>query len=316
MVVELVTEVGFIGVGIMGSPIAAHLVRAGHRVRVHDRVRTAAKMVEDAGAHFASSPAEAADGADFVFLSLPGPAQVREIISGDRGILSAVTRPGYVIDLSTNGVEDVRAIRTQCDAVGMAFLDAPVSGGKVKALAGTLSVMVGGTSEEFEAVEPLLQIFGEQIFHVGGPGLGTIAKLVNNQIFLSAGLLVQEAFLLADAHGMDLEDLRRVLRSSSAGPYIFLAPLLLSRTFDDAIFRMDIAAKDLELAVDSAGAVGARLPVTESASKFYREAVASGLGDQVFHATLRLLEQHAGTELAPLDKPSRTSGDEVHGWKK
>jgi 3-hydroxyisobutyrate dehydrogenase-like beta-hydroxyacid dehydrogenase len=298
-------QLGFVGTGTMGQPMAGHLVDAGHGLRVFDRVAEATSTLVDRGAESVAAASTAADGAECVFLSLPGPEHVEAAVIGPAGVLAAPNPPAMVVDLSTNSVEMVRALRTRCDDAGVAFVDAPVSGGLVRARAGTLSVMVGATAAEFERVRPLLDCFGEHVFHVGDPGTGTIAKLVNNQVFLAAGAVVQEAFVLATAAGLDPAALLPVLKASSAGPYLALAPLLLGRAFDDVIFRLDIAAKDLDLAVASGSAVGADLPVTTAAAELYAAAVGAGFGAEVFHVTLRELERRAGVEVPVLRRPEK-----------
>ncbi len=135
----------------------------------------------------------------------------------------------------------MRALHGKCAAAGVGFVDAPVSGGRVKAVSGELSVMVGGTANDVAAIEPLLEPFAGQVFHVGPPGAGTVAKLVNNQLFLAAAVLVQEAYVLGAAAGLEPSELHRIIKASSGGPYAAMAPLLLGRDFDDVIFRLDIA---------------------------------------------------------------------------
>ncbi len=292
--------IGFVGTGTMGAPMARHLVAAGHDVRVFDRSSSAMGSVE--GATPCESAAAAATGAACVFLSLPGPADVEAAVTGPAGVLAAEPRTAVVVDLSTNSPDVVRAMHERCAAVGVGFVDAPVSGGKVKAESGELAVMLGGTDADVATVTPLLEPFAGQVFHVGPPGAGTVAKLVNNQLFLAASVLVQEAYVLGAAAGLEPADLHRIVRASSAGPYAALAPLLLGRGFDDVIFRLDIAAKDLTLAVEAAGAHGVATPVTAAALETYRDAIRAGLGSKAFHATLLQVEHAAGIELPALTR--------------
>jgi 3-hydroxyisobutyrate dehydrogenase-like beta-hydroxyacid dehydrogenase len=184
----------------------------------------------------------------------------------------------------------------------VAFVDAPVSGGRAKAESGELSVMVGGTDDDLAELQPILDLFAAQVFHVGPPGAGTVAKLVNNQLFLAAAVLVQEAYVTGAAAGLDPSALHPILRASSSAPYVTLAPLLLGRAFDDVIFRLDIAAKDLTLAVDAAQEMGVHAPVTTAALTAYRDAVRDGQGARAFHITLQSIEETAGLELPPLTR--------------
>lgn len=299
-------QIGFVGTGTMGGPIAGHLLAAGHTVRVFDRSPTATAPLVEQGAVRGTSAADAADGSACVLLSLPGPTEVDDAVTGADGVLQAGTLPRHVVDLSTNSVAAVRRLHTCCAEAGVGFVDAPVSGGLPRARSGTLSVMAGGAEDDLEAVGPYLSCFAEQVFAVGPPGTGTIAKLVNNQIFLGAAVLVQEAYVAAAAAGVDPAALHPILKASSAGTYISLAPLLLGRAFDDVVFRLDIAAKDLSVAVESAHDAGVGVPTTEAALAVYRAAVEAGMGGEVFHATLKELERRAGVELPPLRRGGRS----------
>ena len=292
-------RLGFVGVGTMGAPIARRLLAAGHEVAVADPVATAVTALLDAGASAAASAAGAAAGAEVLFLSLPGPAEVREVVSE---VLAGASHPATVVDLSTNSPEAVRELAAACAAAGVTFVDAPVSGGVAKAITGALSVMVGATPEVHAAIEPLLSAFATSIFLVGPTGAGTVAKLVNNQLVLGAAVLVQEAYLLAAAHGLAPNELHPILKTSSGGSYAALAPLLLGRNFEDVVFRLDIAAKDLALAVEAAHASGVATPVTSAAADVYAAAVEHGFGRLVFHATLKELEQRSGREVPALER--------------
>jgi 3-hydroxyisobutyrate dehydrogenase-like beta-hydroxyacid dehydrogenase len=293
-------RVAFIGVGTMGRHMARHLVAAGHDVTVHDRSVAAMHVLVESGCAAADTAALATEGADVVMLSLPGPPEVVDAVLGADGVMEAASPPSLVVDLSTNGVDTVAELRARCGEHGVAFVDAPVTGGVMGAEAGTLSVMVGSTADEFDVVRPLLAAFGSNVVRVGEPGAGTVAKLVNNQVFLACSLVVQEGFVHAAARGIDPAAMAAILNAGTASAYVRFAPLLLGRTFDDVIFRLDIAAKDLELATASAADAGVNTSVTAAAAEAYRQAVAGGWGDQVFHATLRLLERDAGVELPPL----------------
>ncbi len=301
--------IAFVGTGTMGAPMAGQLLDAGYRLRIHDSQPSATETLVEAGATAHASAAEAAAGADIALLSLPGPPQVLAAVAGPDGILAAPQRPRLVIDLSTNSVDVVAELRARCTEVGVVFVDAPVSGGVAKARDGTLAVMVGAEPEEFEAARGVLDVIGGDVILVGPPGTGTIAKIVNNQLFLAAGVLVQEAYVLGAALGMSPAELHRIVAASSAGPYAKLAPLLLGRRFDDVVFRLDIAAKDVGLAVQTADAAGVDVPLTRAAGDVFDAAIAAGDGDLVFHATLRELERRAGVELDPLRRPPRPDID-------
>jgi 3-hydroxyisobutyrate dehydrogenase len=210
-----------------------------------------------------------------------------------------------VVDVSTSSPDVVRRLHVACAAVGVVFMDAPVSGGRAKAQTGELSVMVGGADGDVAAIEPLLRAFAAQVFHVGPCGSGTVAKLVNNQLFLAGSVLVQEAFVLGAAAGLEPAALHRILKASSGGPYAVMAPLLLGRAFDDVIFRLDIATKDLSLAVQAAEELGVDVPASAAALQVYSDALDAGLGTLAFHATLQQLEHSAGVELPALTRQPR-----------
>ena len=298
-------QVGFVGTGTMGHPMAANVIAAGHGLAVHDVVPGATARLVDAGAVDTGSPAAAASGADVVLLSLPGPAEVRSAVTGPDGVLAAEPLPPIVVDLSTNSPGTVAELAERCAALGVTFVDAPVSGGVARAETGTLAVLVGADPETLEAIQPVLTAIGREILHVGPCGAGTIAKIVNNQLFLAGAVAVQEAYVLGAALGMSPTDLHHVVAASSAAPYAKLAPLLLGRAFDDVIFRLDIAAKDLHLAVASADEAGVDVPLTRAAADVYAAAADHGDARLVFHATLRELERRAGIELSPLRRPER-----------
>ncbi len=309
--------VGFIGTGTMGAPIAKQLLAAGYHIRVFDQNESATVELVEAGATACSSAHAASEGSDVVMLSLPGPEHVVDALFGDDGALSTLCsrddpssedRPAVVVDLSTNSPEVVQDVEARCAVIGVGFVDAPVSGGAVAARSGSLSIMIGGDAEHIELIRPCLEVIGSNLFHVGPSGSGTVAKLVNNQIFLGTGVLIQEAYVLAAKLGLSPSEIHPVVSASSAGIYAKLGPMLLGRQFDDVVFRMDIAAKDLQLAVDAADAAQVDTPVTDAVVGVYRAALEGGGGSLAFHATLEEIERRAFIELPPLERlPRRDS---------
>ncbi|MGE0484995.1 MAG: NAD(P)-dependent oxidoreductase [Gammaproteobacteria bacterium] len=299
------TTLGFVGTGTIGAPMAGRLLAAGHALEVLDANPAACAALCDAGATLAVSlPALAARCAT-VFLSLPGPAAIEAVMLGDDGLLAQPGALTTIVDLSTNALDLNRRLAEEAAARGVAYLDAPVSGGKAAAAAGKLAVMVGGDAAAFERVRPLLDCFAAHVFHLGPAGAGTLAKLVNNQIFLAASVLVQEGFVLGAKAGMDANVLREVLEVSSAGPYLARAELVLSHRYDRDLFALGIAAKDIRLALDSAAAVGAEMPLTAAAQQVYARALELGDARDDFHATLRALEDAAQTTVASLEPKPR-----------
>ncbi|MEQ8232937.1 MAG: NAD(P)-dependent oxidoreductase [Gammaproteobacteria bacterium] len=294
------SEIGFVGTGTIGGPMALRLVEQGFDLRVFDRDPRALEAASAAGATAATSIAEIARECASVLLSLPGPPQIEAVVGGEDGLLANAVALENIVDLSTTSIEQSRALAAQAAATGITYLDAPVSGGKAAARTGKLAIMVGGDANAFARVRPLLDALAARVFHLGPPGAGTLAKLVNNQVFLSASVLVQEAFVLAARAGMEPADLLAVLEASSAAPIVARAPLHLSRQFDAGIFALDIAAKDLGLALDSGAALGAATPLTAAAHAVYQQALADGLGNEDFYATVKVLERAADVTLPPL----------------
>ncbi|MEX2480973.1 MAG: NAD(P)-dependent oxidoreductase [Gammaproteobacteria bacterium] len=295
-------EIGFIGLGTIGSPMAMRLIDAGHRLRVFDVSVAATRPHKTKGARRAASLRDVAENCSVIFLSLPGPQQIEEVVLGATGLLAHGRESTTVIDLSTNALALNRRIAADAEARGMYYLDAPVSGGRAGASAGKLAVMVGGDRAAFESSRHLIACFGEKIFYMGAPGAGTITKLINNQIFLSASVLVQEGFVMGVKAGMDPSALLEVLEASSAAAVLGRAGLFLSRKFDADLFALSIAAKDIDVALDSAAALGTETPLTAAAAAVYRRAVDESLGAEDFYATVKVLETAAGVTVPPLRK--------------
>lgn len=282
--------IGFIGLGTMGGPIATHLLKATGGLMVYDVSLDALGPWEAAGALIPAGIPELGGECEFVFLSLPTPVIVESVVSD---LVAGVNRPRVIVDLSTNSLSMVRHLGSVCSASGVVYVDAPVSGGRPRAESGSLSVMVGAEAQVFGEIEPLLGTFAAEVFRLGDLGSGTVAKLVNNQLFLAGCELVQECYTLGVAAGLDVTVLHRVIRASSAAPFGKMAPFVLSREFEEKelFFRLALARKDLELAVDMATEVGAAVPATAAALGVYRGAEASGLGEKTFHSTLVELER-------------------------
>jgi 3-hydroxyisobutyrate dehydrogenase-like beta-hydroxyacid dehydrogenase len=280
--------------------MAQRLIEAGHRLVVCDRVDAALAPLMAAGATRGASPREVAEACRIVFTSLPGPAEVEEVVTGSGGLLEAA-RPGDVhVDLSTSAFDAVKALATREAEAGVELVDAPVSGGAMGAKQGTLTVMASGSEGAFRRVEPLFAAFGKNVFYLGGNGKGTLTKLVNNAIFLCGGLLLQETFAMAAKAGLDLEQLLAVVQKSSGAAYAGPAKLLLGRGFDNAFFQLALAEKDVGLALSSARGLDVPMPMIEAAHATYARALAMGLGPKLFAATLLAIEDAADVELPKL----------------
>jgi 3-hydroxyisobutyrate dehydrogenase-like beta-hydroxyacid dehydrogenase len=226
---------------------------------------------------------------------------VEAVACGQGGLLSGF-RPGDVhVDLTTGSFARARWLAEQEAAAGVSYLDAPVSGGRVGVEQGSLSVMASGPRPALDRVRPVLEAFAGHIFYLGDQtGTGTLAKLVNNAIVLCSGLVTQEALALAAKAGLDAGTLLEVLESSSSAIYLGMARLTLAREFDDAFFTLALAEKDVSLALQSAADLKVEMGVTSAAHALYRRALEAGLGDKVFFATLKVVEEAAGTRVPRL----------------
>lgn len=306
--------VGFVGLGRMGAPMAEQVLGAGFPMVVCDVRPGAADALVAGGATAASSPAEVAATCAVVLTSLPGPAEVMEVVTGPQGLLTGA-RPGMVhVDLTTSSYSGALEVaRREADA-GVDFVDAPVSGGVPRARTGTLALMVSGPRPVFDRVAPVLHAIGDPVFHVGDAvGAGTLVKLLNNAIGFAGTLLAQEAMVVAAKAGLDLDQVLDVLEASSAGPMLGPARLILSRDFEvrDVGMTLRLAEKDIRLAVTSAGDLGVEVPMSSAALAVYGRAVDAGLADLRTYATLQVLEQAAGVELPALPIPTASS-DAAH----
>jgi 3-hydroxyisobutyrate dehydrogenase len=294
------SPIGFIGTGTIGNPIAGRLLDAGHELVVFDAAPAAAANLALRGARCVDTPRAVAAECRVVFTSLPGPPQVAAVALGSDGILAAGASGLVHVDLSTSSYDAVRALHAAEAEAGVALVDAPVSGGAHGAAQGTLAVMASGERAAFDRVRPLFDAFAASVFYLGEPGRGTVAKLVNNLIFLSGALLVQEGFVLAAKAGLGAAELLEIVNASSAKLYTGMAKLFFGRNFDMTLFKLGIAEKDVALALESARELGVPLPLAEAAAATYRRAVEEGRGEQVFFATLETLERAAGARVEKL----------------
>jgi len=292
--------IGFIGTGSMGGAMARRLQGAGHALCVCDLRPEATRALADVGAEVVATPREVAKRCRIVMTSLPGPPQIEAVVAGADGLLAEARAGDVHLDLSTSSWEMVQRIAAQEARAGVHYLDAPVSGGTIGAAQGTLTVMASGDADALARVEPLLRAFARHVFALGAPGTGTLVKLINNAIFLCAGLLAQEGFVLGARAGLDPRRLLEILKLSSGGMYAGLVETTLARDFERAFFSLALAEKDVSLALESARDLGVPMPVTRAAHDTYRRAVEQGLGAQVFFATLQAIERAAGVEVPKL----------------
>ena len=291
------TSIAFVGVGNMGGPMAANLVRAGHKVRAFDLVPANLERAAAAGAEAAGSMAQAIKGAEAVVTMLPAGPEVRAVYLGQGGIVGGIDPGTLLIDASTIDVESARAVAAGAAEAGFEMLDAPVSGGVGGAAAGTLTFMVGGTEAAFARAEPLLQAMGKTIVHAGPSGNGQAAKICNNMILGISMVAVSEAFNLAEKLGLDPQKLFDVASRSSGQCWSLTTycpvpgPVPASPANRDyqAGFTAAMMAKDMRLSQQAAQAAGAVTPLGAAAAQLYGLMNAAGRGQQDFSAIIRLL---------------------------
>jgi 2-hydroxy-3-oxopropionate reductase len=286
--------IGFIGLGIMGSPMAANLVRAGFEVAGHTRSRPGLDRLTAAGGRAADSVAEAVAGADAVITMLPDSPDVESVLLGPDGVLANAAPGTLVIDMSTISPQTARAVAAAAD--GFRVLDAPVSGGERGAVEGTLSIMVGGSDDDVAAARPVFEALGTTIVHVGPAGAGQTVKAANQLVVAGTIQLVAEAIVLLEASGVDAEAGLRVLAGGLAGSTVLdrKAASMLAREFAPG-FRVDLHHKDLGIMLDAARSAGAVVPVGALVAQLMAALRARGDGGLDHTALLRLTERLSGS---------------------
>jgi 3-hydroxyisobutyrate dehydrogenase len=284
-------SVAFLGLGVMGHPMAGHLARAGHRVTVYNRTAAkAAAWVAEHGHRSAPTPAEAAREADFVFACVGNDDDLRAVAAGPEGAFSTL-RPGAVfVDHTTASAAVARELAAAAAARGLSFIDAPVSGGNVGAVKGTLTVMCGGDAVAFEAMRPVALAYARAVTLLGPSGAGQLAKMVN-QICI-AGLLqgLSEGIAFGERAGLDMAAVLEVIRQGAAQSWQMenRGPTMIERRFDFG-FAVDWMRKDLGLVLDEARHNGAQLPITALVDQFYADLQAAGGGRDDTSSLIRRL---------------------------
>ena len=295
------TTIGFIGLGIMGKPMAHNLLKAGYPVIVQNRHQEVTDELRAAGAQVGDSPRNIAAGSDIVITMLPDSPQVEEVLAGSGGVIEGVHDGLTVIDMSTISPIVTRRLAERFAAAGVALLDAPVSGGDKGAIAGTLSIMVGGDEEAFSRCLPIFQALGKTIVHVGASGAGQTVKACNQIVVALTIEAVSEALVLGSKAGVEPEKILQVLGGGLAANRVMelRGPGMLAHNFAPG-FRVRLHHKDLGIALAAARAYGVPLPVTAIADQMLEALIVGGRGDLDHSALLTHLEdlaQHQiGTE--------------------
>ena len=292
-------NVGFVGTGNMGNPMATNMIKAGHRLTVHDLRRESATNLLEAGADWADTPGETVRGSEVVFTSLPMPRDVEAVVLGENGILEGAT-PGLIYaDLSTNSPTIIRGIYDACREKGVSVLDAPVSGGVYGAEAGTLAVMVGGDQAVFDKAKPALDAIGAHVVYCGPIGSGMVCKICNNLISMGLGVLLAEALTLGVKSGVDLAVLADAIANSSGNCNRITEkfPRYLFKGNFEPGFSTALAAKDVRLATDLGRELGLSMELSNLVDQIHVEAMFRGWGHEDSDSVAKLQEEKAGVQL-------------------
>jgi 2-hydroxy-3-oxopropionate reductase len=291
-------KVGFIGLGIMGKPMAHNLVQAGHELVVLDHSREPMEELATEGAETAGSPREVAEKSDIIITMLPDSPQVREVVAEESGLLEGIKEGSLIVDMSTISPVVTEELAAEVTERGASMLDAPVSGGDVGAIEGTLSIMVGGSEEDFERAKPLFDVLGGTVNHVGPAGAGQVTKAANQIVVALTIEAVSEALVLGSKGGVAPEKILDVLGGGLAGNKVMEVKRekFLSHTFDPG-FRIELHHKDLGIALAAGREYGVALPVTALVDQMLLSLKKKGWGKEDHSALLRIIEDLSQHEI-------------------
>lgn len=289
-------NVGFIGLGVMGAPMAGHLVDAGHEVVVYNRSRAKADALEARGAVSAGSPAHVGEKADVVITMLPDSPDVEAVLFGEPGVVSALRPGSLVIDCSTISPDAAVAISSRLAEVGVAFVDAPVSGGEAGAIAGSLAVMMGGEEEAVARATTVLTSVAATMVHVGPVGAGQLVKAANQMLVAGNIALVAEALTVLQRTGVNVDAALTVLGGGLAASKVLeaKAPKMLARDFAPG-FRLDLHHKDLKIALAAAERAQIAVPLTGVITQLVQALRSAGDGGLDHSALVKAFERLSGT---------------------
>lgn len=290
-------KIGFIGLGVMGQPMAGHLINAGHDLHLH-RVKEKSRGLVKMGGRAAESAKAVAEASDIIILMLPDTADVEAVLFGDASVAEGLSAGKTVIDMSSILPVATRDFAHRVAAMGCAYLDAPVSGGEAGAKAATLSIMVGALQKDFDAMLPIFEVMGGNITHVGAVGAGQTAKIANQiMVALTIGA-VSEGLLFASKAGVDPAKVREAIMGGLASSKILEmhGQRMIDRTFAPG-FRISLHQKDINNALTSARSLKLALPATALAQELFNTCSAQGHGDLDHSALIRALETMAAHEI-------------------
>lgn len=292
-------NLGFLGLGIMGGPMAERLIGAGHSVSVwsHNRVK-AAEFARSHSANLAATPREAAQNSDCVFLCVGDTKMSGQVIFGDQGLASGAREKLVIADCSTISAVESRRFASKLAAQGIEYLDAPCTGSKSGAGSGTLTFMIGGRKEVFERVRPYFEAMGKRLYYCGESGMGLRAKLAQNLLLGNLLQALNESLVLSAKAGVDPKLMLEIFDNSAARSAMVSgkAPAILKRDFETR-FSVKWLEKDLGLAIELAAEIGVPVPLTGLTRELCRAAITSGYGDDDIAGSIRVLEKLAGCEV-------------------
>lgn len=287
--------IGFVGLGIMGLPMAGHILDAGYPLTVYNRTRSKAEELGARGGKVADSPAEVAAASTVIITIVSDSPDVEEVVAGPQGVMERISEDSVVIDMSTISPEVERQLDEQLRAKGCTLVDAPVSGGDVGARNATLAIMAGGDRAAFDRVQPILEVMGKTITYCGPVGNGQLTKL-SNQILVAVTLLgVSEAVTFAKKNGLDAQVMIEAVKGGAAGSWQLsnLGPKIVDRDFAPG-FMVDLIQKDLRLVLEAGAAGQVALPGTSMVNQLFRMAEAQGDGREGTQILAKAVEQLAG----------------------
>ncbi len=291
-------KIGFIGLGIMGKPMAKNLLKAGHSLVVHDIVEAPVKELVSEGAEKAGSPKEVAEQCKLILTMLPNSPHVKEVVLGEGGVIEGVQSGSVLIDMSSIAPLVSQEVSAELEKKDVVMLDAPVSGGEPKAVDGTLAFMVGGPEKTFNEMKDVLEIMGGSVTLVGEIGSGNTTKLANQVIVALNIAAMSEAMVLAKKAGVDPEKVYNAIRGGLAGSTVLDAkvPLALEGNFKPG-FRIELHIKDLQNALDTAHSVGAPIPLSGQVMEFMQALKVDGKGGDDHGGIIQFYEKLAKTEV-------------------
>lgn len=295
-------RIGFIGLGIMGKPMARNLLKAGYPLTVYNRSDGPVEALVAEGAVAAASPQDVAADAGIIVTIVTDTPDVQQVLLGESGAIHAITQDNIVIDMSTISPTATREMANIIREKGAFMLDAPVSGGEGGAIAGTLSIMVGGEEATFNRCLPVFETLGENIVHVGQSGAGQLTKLCNQIAVAVTNLAMSEALIFGAKSGLDLKKMQHAIQGGAAGSWQLsnLAPRVLERDFAPG-FMVKLQQKDLRLVLQEADRLKLSLPATSLVHHLFHALESQGAGDEGTQALVRVLEQLAGVEVKQED---------------